>query len=37
MIKYIFSAIFGYLLGSLSPSSLVSKVKNKDIFWQFPV
>ena len=31
MIKYIFSAIFGYLLGSLSPSSLVSKVKNKDI------
>ena len=31
MIKYIFSAMFGYLLGSLSPSSLISKVKNKDI------
>ena len=31
MIKYIFSAFFGYLLGSLSPSSLISKVKNKDI------
>ena len=31
MVKYIFSAIFGYLLGSLSPSALISKVKNKDI------
>ena len=31
MVKYIFSAIFGYLLGSLSPSSLISKVKNRDI------
>ncbi len=31
MVKYIFSAIFGYLLGSLSPSALISKIKNKDI------
>ena len=31
MVKYIFSAVFGYLIGSLSPSALISKVKNKDI------
>ena len=31
MVRYIFSAIFGYVVGSLSPSSLVSKMKNKDI------
>ena len=31
MVKYIFSAIVGYLLGSLSPASLISKIKNKDI------
>ena len=31
MVKYIFSATVGYLIGSLSPSSLVSRIKNKNI------
>ena len=31
MIKYIFSAIGGYLLGSLNPASLLSKIKKKDL------
>ena len=31
MVKYIFSAIVGYLAGSLSPSALISRVKQKNI------
>ena len=31
MIKYIFSALVGYLVGSLSPAALISKIKHKDL------
>ncbi len=31
MIEYIFAALLGYLVGSLSPAALLSKIKQKDL------
>ncbi len=31
MFKYIFASVVGYLLGSLSPAALISKIKQKNI------